>query len=251
MALNKERQSRMANSSLFQQPKKAGQGGYNWGGALDVKDYEPVGVVGASNVVVSPMSVASPVAVAQAQPVTFSVQDTAAFPTLGATAAAPAAVTRSWGPAAAPVAATVAAPSVLGEALASSGAGTARLQANLRPGALDIVGAQHPRNMFAKKANTRTVTEVAVAAQPQTIDWSQSGMPPSVMQQIIKASESPAHLGPYPGKPAEPIPIDALRSRTVAATTAQYMQPAAPAALAKGYAPKPANMIKHGYGQKR
>lgn len=230
MAQTKERQSRMAVSSLHQQPAKSGAGGYNWGSAMDVKDYEPVGVQ-MNTVTVAPSPVAARViSPTAAQPVGFSIQDSSAFPSLGAPAAGPA-VARSWGPTAATVISTTA-PAAM--TTASPVSSVKLNQGALRPGALDVVDSQHPRNLFAKKAYVKNATEVAVQ-QPAVIDWSKSGMPPEVMQQVLKAA-NPAHLGPYAGKPAEPIPLDVLRGRAAFEAKAQFTR--LPAQQAN-YAPKP------------
>merc|ERR1719329_759714 len=99
-------------------------------------------------------------------------------------------------------------------------------QASLRPGALDVVGAQHPRNLFAKKPYTqaRTATSTVVAqAQEGVIDWNRSGMPAAVMQTIVQSPQAAAHLGPYSGSIASRVPLDVLRVQN-AASQAQYQQ---------------------------
>merc|ERR1719162_2610490 len=84
---------------------------------------------------------------------------------------------------------------------------------SLRKGAIDVVGAQHPRNLFAKKARTahRTAAvQAATQAQEGVIDWSQTGMPQGVVESIVKSEAAAAHLGPYASKVSPQVPLTTL-----------------------------------------
>merc|ERR1719327_2275068 len=52
-------------------------------------------------------------------------------------------------------------------------------------GALDLFDAQHPRNMFAKKAKGKSMaSEGETEASGLAFDWSKTGLPRSFMKQI-------------------------------------------------------------------
>jgi hypothetical protein len=199
-----DRRSNMANSTMNAPPKKGGAGGgYTWGSPLDVIDFEPVGVTGSVGVVVGTQSlpiVTSPTAVI-AGPTTSFQMNQQAFPALGA---APAKVAvSSWGPGAMP------------QTVVSGAA--------IRPGAVEVVGQQHPRNLFARKARPQQTQVVATQVQGGMIDWSQSGMPVETMQSIVRQA---AHLGPYQTAGTTTLPLDTLRARNIGTTTQiQAVQP--------------------------
>merc|ERR1712039_164324 len=94
-------------------------------------------------------------------------------------------------------------------------------EASLRTGALDIVDAQHPRNQFAKKPQVHGTKVVSSHVQHGMIDWSQAGIPPTVMTAIAQSNQY-AHLGPY-GQAAPPVPLETLRLQNQNAKV-QYQQ---------------------------
>jgi len=182
------RNSGMSNSSMNSAPKKGGAGGnYTWGGELDVIDYVSVGApsAGVYTSSVGP-TLAAPVVVNGSVPV-FS--DQSAFPILGATVQPRVATT--WGPGAA---ATILSPT------------------NLRTGAVDMVGASHPRNLFARKPTVRSATTVVSAAPERQIDWSSQGMPTALVSAVLQAT--PSHRGPYVTQ-SVPIAQETLLARNI------------------------------------
>jgi len=186
----------MTTSSIKDQPKKMGAGGsYTWGSPLDTSTYyEPSGITSSVGVVLSPApALAAPVVATQSIPV---IQDTQAFPVLGSSTVP--VVSQSWGPGvltSSPQPMTV-----------------ASLSGTVRTGSIDIVDAQHPRNLFAKKPTIRP------ASVPTAIDWSSTGMPVEVMQSILKAN--PAHTSPYVQAAPSTLPLDVLRTRNSASQAA-------------------------------
>lgn len=197
----------MIASSVNAPIKKGGAGGsYTWGSPLDVQDFEPVGVGAGYGVVTAPMMAPTIVQTVAAPAYRMDQQ---AFPTLGAPVAAP---TVKWGP-----------------------PGQVQLsEAALRTGALNVVGAEHPRNLFAKKPYVRTQVAATPSAGPQVIDWTQSGMPVEVMTSIVQSAGA-AHLGPYGQVAPATVPLDVLRSQNlgVAKTYTQYSPKAAMPVAAK------------------
>jgi len=194
MAAEKDRRTRMINSSVNSQPKKMGAGGsYTWGNPMDVNTYyEPSGITSSVGVVLAPAPVSlTPLVATQSIPF---IQDTQAFPTLGAAPAM--VVNQAWGP-------KPSQPLVL--------------QQTVRSGSIDMFGAQHPRNLFAKKPTVMPVPTTGPAVQQGMIDWSSTGMPQEMMQSILAASTTgAAHLGPYGQAAPSTVPLDVLRSRNVA-----------------------------------
>jgi len=180
--------------------KKGGAGGaYTWGTAMDVQDFESTAVSGAG-VTLAPAPVSMPTVVSTA-PMAVSITDTSAFPTLGGAPVASRGVT-SWGP----------------QKVTLS-------QGMLRTGAVDVVGAQHPRNQFAKKPYVRPTTQVATAPTSSgLIDWSQAGIPDAVVKQILSsnANTGAAHLGPY-GTAAPVVPLETLRTTNAGYVSQQQM----------------------------
>jgi len=180
--------------------KKGGAGGsYTWGTPMDVQDYESVGVTGAGvTVAAAPVTMAP---IVSAAPMSVSIQDTSAFPTLGGSPVVSRGVT-TWGP----------------QKVTLS-------EDSLRVGAVDMVGAQHPRNMFAKKPYVRPATTIATAPTSSgLIDWSQAGIPDAVVKQILSsnANTGAAHLGPY-GTAAPVVPLETLRTTNAGYVSQQQM----------------------------
>lgn len=205
MAATQERRTRMIASSINAPMKKEGGGGsYTWGTAMDVKDFEPVGLpTGSVGVVTAPAPIAITASTSPAYQ--FEPYNQLSFPTLGATIPVSAPV--QWGPS--PSTTTT---QVLNES-------------SLRTGAIDVVGAQHPRNMFAKKpytAQRSQAVQVATQAQEGMIDWTKSGIPQGVVQSIVQSNAAAAHLGPYATQ-ATQVPLQTLRVQS-AAQSAGYQQ---------------------------
>jgi len=210
---NKDRRTRMVTSSVNAPVKKDGAGGhYTWGGAMDVKDYEPVGLGGMTKVItVAP----APVQVPVGQPVQLApaaIQDTQQFPVLGSTVQPmimPATSARWAAPAAAVYAAPgtiMTAPAAATQVTVSSPTMIAAPKDMLRAG-VPALDAQHPRNAFARKPHKAGggLADQQIQEAP-AIDWTASGTT-SFQQQVIHAvAANPAHLGPYTeAKPAAPL----------------------------------------------
>eukprot|EP00929_Paragymnodinium_shiwhaense_P105187 TRINITY_DN700_c0_g1_i2.p1 TRINITY_DN700_c0_g1~~TRINITY_DN700_c0_g1_i2.p1 ORF type:complete len:223 (+),score=38.70 TRINITY_DN700_c0_g1_i2:103-771(+) len=175
--------------------KKGGAGGsYTWGSALDVPlDYAPAGYAAPAQVIVAAAPQMVQAAPMVAQPMTVSIADTQAFPTLGA--AQPVTI-RGWGP-------------------GSQGQYVVQQPVEILAPVRTTVefGATHPRNTFARIPRTSTGGSV-VAAQPAAIDWSASGTT-AMNQAVLHATTSnPAHLGPYTVA-APQVPMQTLRQQPV------------------------------------
>mmetsp|Transcript_20453 Transcript_20453/g.57554 ORF Transcript_20453/g.57554 Transcript_20453/m.57554 type:complete len:296 (+) Transcript_20453:91-978(+) len=108
-AAAKDRRSNMVKSSINAPAKKDGAGGsYTWGSAMDVTDYEPVGLASMNQVVmVGPAPVPTPAPVRQES---VCISDAAQFPSLGSQPAASPLTSARW---AAPAPAVYQAPPVL------------------------------------------------------------------------------------------------------------------------------------------
>lgn len=183
-----KRATRMVNSSMTAGAKKGGAGGgYTWGSAMDVQDFVSTGVVADGSVGL--VTVPTPTAIATASSPVFQM-DQSAFPALGTTSTSVA--VRSWGP------------STLNTTVVGSTA--------IRPGVAGVLGQQHPRNLFAKKAIPQPTQVVAANVEQGMIDWSKSGMPVETMQAVVRQA---AHLGPFQAQGATTLPLDTLRARNV------------------------------------
>jgi len=203
---SQDRRTNMIHSSINAPMKKGGAGGgFTWGSPKndgnnpEALEFVPVGLPAQTTGVVTQTIQAAPVQAAPSP--TFQYQQ-ASFPSLGGNVVQQ--VASNWGPPAAVV------PPVLQETA-------------LRAGAQEVVGQQHPRNMFAKKANTaqrQQAVAVVNNAQEGMIDWNAAGIPPAVIQTIVTSNAAAAHLGPYAQKPV-PIAMDQLQARN-AATVQQY-----------------------------
>lgn len=196
---DQDRRTRMIHSSVNQPAKKGGAGGsYTWGTALDGQDFLPMGAnVASVGVVTAP----APTYVQATPTANFQYQQQA-FPTLGQPVNQ--VVNSSWGP-----------PSSVGNQVMA--------QTSLRTGAIEVVDAQHPRNLFAKKpymAQRTASAQVANTAQQGMIDWSQAGVPQGVMQSIVQSNAAAAHLGPYASQPVSQVPLTELRMQNLGAQQA-------------------------------
>lgn len=203
---DKDRHSRMIDSSVNAPAKKDGAGGsYTWGSAVDDPvDFIPISseVVG-PNVITSTMPIAT-TTVVEAQPFRGNLLDNRQFPGLGTSGyAAPVASGVVQVPTMAPGA----------RAWPASAAPKVVLTAEtLRPGTTDLFDSTHPRNMFASRPVT-TSTVVQSTGPQMAIDWSTSGIPMEVNRSLI-ASGSPSHLGLYQQAQATRVPAQYLRPAT-------------------------------------
>jgi len=95
---DKDRRSRMANSTVNAPAKKDGAGGsYTWGSAGDIVDYEPVGLGGMTKVTTAPAEDSAPTPNGvDERP---EVKDPKQFPALSTVSATPSLATTAWGPA--------------------------------------------------------------------------------------------------------------------------------------------------------
>jgi len=212
---NKDRRTRMVTSSVNAPVKKDGAGGhYTWGGAMDVKDYEPVGLGGMTKVITA---APAPVQVPVSQPMQLApavIQDTQQFPALGSTVQPtimPATSAR-W---AAPSAAVYAAPgsvkmapgAVTQVTTSTVSAQKVVLNGDMLRAGVPALDAQHPRNAFARKPHKAGggSAEQQIQEAP-AIDWTASGTTAFQQQVIHAVAANPAHLGPYMvAKPAVPL----------------------------------------------
>jgi hypothetical protein len=169
----KDRRTRMVKSSFKAPMKKEGGGGsFVWGTRTDVTDYLPVGLGSVSKVSVDKPVRLSEVQVA-AQTAQYHLKDHKEFPDLAGRVRT---VPVKWGP---PV---------------RHPPEPAQLKEDaLRPGVHEFLGAQHPRNTFARKV--RTHPEKLEEELP--IDWSKSGTSAFVQALCHEAASSKAHLSPY------------------------------------------------------
>jgi len=106
---SQDRRSNMVTSSVNAHAKKDGAGSYAWGSAMEVTDYEPVGLANSTKVItVMAAPAAAPIMVQQTMPPAV-ISDTQQFPTLGAQPAASPVTSVRW---AAPAPAVYQAPPV-------------------------------------------------------------------------------------------------------------------------------------------
>jgi hypothetical protein len=176
---DKDRRTRMANSSVNQPMKKGGAGGsYTWGGIMDVQDYTPVGHIGQKVIVQQGPVVLQPTVIAQ--PMQVNIGDSSAFPSLGGTMAPEVKAAPVWGPGVGhvPAASLIASPMANGYHTVTSPVATKILSEAPRH---EVFDAQRPRNTFARKpsggralgSSAIATTETTTVPQP---DWSGSGM---------------------------------------------------------------------------
>jgi len=197
MTFDKDRQSRMAESSVNAPAKKDGAGGsFTWGSAIDDPTEYVYAEAAGPNVVVMDLA---PAVIRAAEPYTF-VNTNDNFPTLsGARVGMPVAGGVVQVPSMAPGARAWPASSAPKVILSES---------MLRPGTTDLYDGNHPRNQFAARPQ---VTR-SIGAGPQlSLDWSSSGIPLEVNRGLI-ASTTANHQGLYQTTQAQRIP-------------AQYLQP--------------------------
>lgn len=206
MSAVKDRQSRMADSSVNAPAKKDGAGGsYTWGSAGDdPTDYIIGGEVIGPNVTTVTLEPAVVKNAAPSQPFAGNLADNRAFPSLsGVIKAQPAASGVVQVPTMAPGA----------RAWPASSAPKVVLSAEqLRPGTADIFDSSHPRNVFATRPTT-TTTVVQNAGPQMAIDWSSSGIPLEVNRSLVKAG-NPSHLGLYQQAATNYVPAQYLRPAT-------------------------------------
>lgn len=209
----KPRRSNMANSSVNAPLRKGGAGGsYTWGSVLNTTDQEFHGVdMNLIDVVTSSAAkFASLEEKISCAPFDANLDDAEAFPCLPTSEVK----SQQMGPAAVPVeeASSPLEPSAEWIIVAPPNMDC------IRPGALDTVDSQHPRNMLAKKRSTKHAQ--SFSEQSWTLDWSEAGIPQEVKRQIIKSSLTASHRGLY-SKDATTIPLDALRMQSVASMRCQ------------------------------
>merc|ERR1719261_1628821 len=79
---------------------------------------------------------------------------------------------------------------------------------------VDMYDGQHPRNLFSKKTQAKRAKSTERNRVSEVgIDWSQEGMPIEVKKQIVRASMTASHRGPYAKEQASPIPLNVLRTQ--------------------------------------
>jgi len=193
--MDKDRRTRMVNSSMKAPPKKGGAGGqFTWGSATEVDWYDPFGHTGAPVGVVIGSAVADVMYPQVSTDMGVNVRDPQHFPALGGIIPIPlSSQTVSGGCWPAPPAP----PPILGEK-------------SVRAGMLGEFDAQHPRNMFAKKPHvipSSPAEQQGLAA----IDWSHDGIPKQVQQSIVHSMSNPAHLSPYVQQPEQKVPLGMLQ----------------------------------------
>jgi len=207
----------MVTSSVNAPVKKDGAGGhYTWGGALDVMDYEPVGLGGMTKVSTDSPARAQ---VPAGQPVQFApmvIQDAQQFPVLGSTAQPtlmPATSARWAVPAAAVYAApgaVITAPGAITWVNTSKPAMTSApkvvVSDDVLHAGVPALDGQRPQNALARRPHREGGGPAEQQAQEApAIDWTAYGTT-SFQRHIIHAvAANPAHLGPYAAaRPAAP-----------------------------------------------
>jgi len=255
MADAKDRRTNMATSSVNAPPKKDGAGGaYTWGSATAVTDYEPQGIdpSGVGVQTAAPVVTVAPAVVMQQH----YVHNASDFPSLGSGSGVIAAQPVNWSQAMAPTVYASSAPVTYASApvtyasapvtyaaapvsaVAVPASGSVVLQNTIRAGSQELFDQSHPRNQFAKKPHV--VTQSPSASGP-AIDWSSSGMPVQVQQQIIRGGGGAAHVSPIQYQQvqqAAQIPLTSMRSQV------QYA-PVTQPAIAQSYQMAPKMMNNH------
>jgi len=204
---DKDRRSRMANSTVNAPAKKDGAGGsYTWGSAGDIVDYEPVGLGGMTKVTTAPAEDSAPTPNGvDERP---EVKDPKQFPALSTVTATPSPATIAWGPAIHTKPTVVQTPPV---------AVPVNVQEAMRTGV--TFDAQHPRHVFARKPHTvEAAVKQEIIAQP-SIDWSGSGNLAFRTEVIHAAAHNPAHLSVH----AAPRPAPTLQDLKARPSPAAYI----------------------------
>ena len=189
MATERDRRSRMAYSTVNAQPVK---GGVGLGGMEEVYGM-PMGPAGMQAVQLAPAPMMSSVVMA-APP--QSVPTAADFPILAATVV-PQQV--AWGPGGGQM------------IIANPTPRSSVVLANMEPRQGVEFDASHPRNVFAKAPAQRVVVPATAGA---AIDWSSTGMPVGMQQQIIRAGGGAAHVSAFaPVQVANQVPLNVLQAQ--------------------------------------
>merc|ERR1711957_63959 len=185
---DKDRQSRMCDSSVNAPMKKAGAGAHSWGAAMDGQmEYQPTTVVHSS----AALAPAPAQVVHTHQPMgSVNVKDASQFPALGGSYVADA-IAVNWGP-------TIQNPiAVLGDKPIREGV---------------EFGHTRPRHLFAKHANPQPAGQHQVG-----IDWSSHGTA-GFEHHYTTAHNNPAHLAPHvlAVQAAQPVVQQSVASYVVA-----------------------------------
>eukprot|EP00811_Abedinium_folium_P037152 NODE_9794_length_1399_cov_5.349057.p1 GENE.NODE_9794_length_1399_cov_5.349057~~NODE_9794_length_1399_cov_5.349057.p1 ORF type:complete len:247 (+),score=68.26 NODE_9794_length_1399_cov_5.349057:98-838(+) len=219
MADDKDRRTRMATSSMRQPPKKDGAGVANWGTATDVTDFEPIGFQHSTVQVVSATPVQGMMPRGPPLPpqqMTADITSQQAFPTLGNTAPPSARVVKAWGPGE-----TAPQPRGLQQPVLA-----VPVPAGRSPRESADLGANQPRNTFARQPlKSPGLAEGGVPAVP-AIDWSGGGIPQQVaVDPVAQRQMAAAHLTAIQGQLAlqqqqQAVPLTVLRAQGVPASQA-------------------------------
>mmetsp|Transcript_20452 Transcript_20452/g.57552 ORF Transcript_20452/g.57552 Transcript_20452/m.57552 type:complete len:290 (+) Transcript_20452:91-960(+) len=198
-AAAKDRRSNMVKSSINAPAKKDGAGGsYTWGSAMDVTDYEPVGLASMNQVVmVGPAPVPTPAPVRQES---VCISDAAQFPSLGSQPAASPLTSARW---AAPAPAVYQAPPVLQMAPAAAPAPVTKTyivtQTAARTGPVQATSVRIPPPSSAGATVSTTVT---TAGAPRVVlgeDMLRQGVPALDATHPRNAFARKPHHQPFAG----------------------------------------------------
>jgi hypothetical protein len=196
MSAEKDRQSRMASSSVNAPMKKGGEGAHTWGGAMDGQmEFQPHAHLVQPSITLAPAPVQQIVHVQSARSVNLG--DASQFPSLGGTVPAPAPV--SWGPT-----------TVVQSPLAVLGENPIRQGVEFGP--------THPRNQFARHAYHQPAAQFQVG-----VDWSSSGSA-GFEQHYVNAHNNPAHLAPHQLAVQAAQPISSLSVGSYVVAPPVYVQ---------------------------
>lgn len=222
----KPRRSNMTNSSINAPSKKGGAGGsFTWGTAGDVIEDDLIGFdVSSVGITAAPAPIDAPI---DTSPLDgrLSLDDKEQFPALTASMTTPEKVskpvmkkqsetedvtanvetaeevTQDW----------IVVPKT--EVAAARGHNENRKPSNTYDN-------QHPRNMFRRTPQAKRATSTDRRRMPDIdIDWSQAGVPTEVKKQIIHASMTPSHRGPYGKEQVSAVALNVLRTQNRGSST--------------------------------
>merc|ERR1712216_12185 len=86
-----------------------------------------------------------------------------------------------------------------------------RLNENRKPA--NSYDGQHPRNVFSRKMQPKRAKSTERQITDLGIDWSQEGVPTEVKKQILHASMTASHRGPYGQEQISSVPLNVLRTQ--------------------------------------
>lgn len=230
----KNRRTNMSHSSINAPPKKGGAGGsFTWGAPEDVVDYLLVGF-DANTIGITAAPAPNEEAICKTPAplaCNLSLDDKEQFPALAPSSMTPAKVSKASSEDESQVELT--AEETQDWVLLSAADANAKVTENCK--SPDLYDSQHPRNTFTKKTQTKRSKSTERRQAPEIdIDWSKAGMPTEVTKQILHASMTASHRGPYAKEQGSQVPANVLRSQNRSSSSKrQNSEPRTPRSQSK------------------